>query len=69
MASIQEMKEGGTSLVVQWLRLCASNAGSEDKIPGRGTKILHAPWRGQKKKKKSLIKILNHYVVLLKLIL
>ena len=30
-----------TSLVVQWLRLCTSNAGDEGSIPGQGTKILH----------------------------
>ena len=41
-----------TSLVVQWLRLCASNAGYAGLIPGQGTKIPHAVW--QKKKKKLL---------------
>ena len=30
----------GTSLAVQWLRLCAFTAGSEGSIPGQGTKIL-----------------------------
>ena len=40
----------GTSLVVQWLRLCASIAAGEGSIPGRGTKILRAEWRGQKNK-------------------
>ena len=40
----------GTSLVVQWLRLCASNAGGADSIPGRGTKIPHAMQCGKKKK-------------------
>ena len=29
---------GGTSLVVQWLRLCAPNAGGPGLIPGQGTK-------------------------------
>ena len=28
----------GTSLVVQWLRLCPPNAGSPGSIPGRGTR-------------------------------
>ena len=42
----------GTSLVVQWLRLHASNAGGMGLTPGRGTKITHAVWHGQKKKKK-----------------
>ena len=32
----------GTSLAVQWLRLCASNAGGAGSIPGQGTKIPHA---------------------------
>ena len=36
------------SLVVQWLRLCASNAGSAGSIPGWGTKIQHAVHCGQK---------------------
>ena len=42
-----------TSLVVQWLRFCASNAGGAGSSPGRGTKIPHAVQHGQKKKKKS----------------
>ena len=33
----------GTSLVVQWLRLCTASAGGVGLIPGRGTKIPHAP--------------------------
>ena len=41
----------GTSLAVQWLRLCASTAGGTGSIPGRGTKIPHATWHGQKIKK------------------
>ena len=39
----------GTSLVVQWLRLHASNASSPSLIPDWGAKILHDAWRGQKK--------------------
>ena len=31
------------SVVVQWLRLCADNAGGAHLIPGQGTKIPHAP--------------------------
>ena len=34
----------GTSLVVQWLRLCASTAGGTGLIPGQETKTLHAVW-------------------------
>ena len=48
----------GTSLVVRCLRLRASNAGGEGSIPGRGTKIPHALWRSQKKKKKDHWKVL-----------
>ena len=32
----------GTSLAVQWLRLCASGAGGAGLIPGWGLKIPHA---------------------------
>ena len=32
----------GTSLTIQWLRLCASNTGSTGLIPSLGTKIPHA---------------------------
>ena len=32
----------GTSLMVQWLRLHASNPGGTDLIPGQETKIPHA---------------------------
>ena len=58
---LKERKEGrkkdrsyltlSTSLVVQWLRLCASAARAVGSIPGRGTKIPHAAWHGQKNKK------------------
>ena len=41
-----------TSLVVQWLRLQASTAWGMGLIPGQGSKILHAIWCGQKRKKK-----------------
>ena len=33
-----------TSLAVQWLRFCTSNAGDMGSIPGPGTKISHAVW-------------------------
>ena len=42
----------GTSLEVQWLGLGALTAEGPGSIPGRGTKILHAPQCGQKKKKR-----------------
>ena len=35
--------EGGTSLVVQWLRLCSPNAGGLGSVPGPGTRShMHA---------------------------
>ena len=40
----------GTSLAVQRLRLCASTAGGTGSIPGRGTKIPHAPQCSQRTK-------------------
>ena len=40
-----------TSLVVQQLGLCASDARDSDLIPGWVTKIPHAVRRGQKEKK------------------
>ena len=44
----------GTSLVVQWLSLCASTAGGVSLIPLWGTKIPHAKGATKKKKGKSL---------------
>ena len=38
-----------TSLVIQWLRLCASTAGGPGLIPSWGPKILHAKQCSQKK--------------------
>ena len=43
----------GTSLVVQWLRLCTPNAGDTGSSPDWGTKIPHPTWYGLKKRKKS----------------
>ena len=40
----------GTSLVVQWLRLCTFRAGDEGSIPGQGTRVLHAGPHGQNEK-------------------
>ena len=47
-----KMERFGTSLVVQWLRLHAPNAGGMGSIPGLGTKILRAPRHSKEKKKK-----------------
>ena len=44
--------------MVQWLRLCASNARGAVSIPGQGTKVPHA-LRSKKKKKKDQKKCLN----------
>ena len=35
---ISKMHPFGTSLVVQWLRLCAPNAGGPGSIPNQGTR-------------------------------
>ena len=50
----------GDSLVVQWLELWASTAGGTGSILGWGSKILHALWHGQKKKKKNMISDAGH---------
>ena len=39
-------------VAAQWLRLRTCTAGGMGSIPGRGTKIPHAAWCGQKKKKR-----------------
>ena len=50
---LSEMSDrDGTSLVVQWLRLCSSTSGGLSSIPSHGTKISHATWHDQKNKKK-----------------
>ena len=40
----------GNSLVVHWLGLHTSTVEGTGSIPALGTEILHAAWRGQKKK-------------------
>ena len=47
----------GTSLAVQWLRLCTPTGGGVSLIPGWGTKISHAM-----AKKKSLFKSSAHFL-------
>ena len=44
--------DGGTSLVIQWLRFCVSNAGGVGLIPGWGTRIPDAMQHDQKFKNK-----------------
>ena len=44
-----------TSLVIQWLSVCAPNGGGLDLIPGQETKSLHAAtktWHRRKKKER-----------------
>ena len=49
--------------MVQWWGLHASTAGGTGSIPGLGTKIPEAAWRGQKKeKKKSFFKKIFFYL-------
>ena len=43
--------------MVQWLRLRDYPAGGTGSIPGWGTKIPHAPRRGQKKKEREIIEV------------
>ena len=51
------------SLVVQWLKLQASNAEGTGSIPGRGTKIPHATWHGQKIKIIIIIKNTSEHLL------
>ena len=41
----------GTLVMVQWLRLCTSNAGGTGSIPGQGTRIPHGSAKKQKQNK------------------
>ena len=52
----QKMVIAGTSLVIQWLRLCASSAGNTGLPSGQGAKILCAVKHDSKKKKKTVKK-------------
>ena len=51
MCISKKIKSLGTSPAVQWLRLYTSIAGGMGSIPGWKTKIPHAVWSSQKKKK------------------
>ena len=50
---LSRKQKDGASLAVQWLRVCACNAGGAGSIPGRGTRITQGTWWGQKKNKKT----------------
>ena len=65
--AIKKKKNPGTSLVVQWLRLCTSTAGGTDLIPGQGTVIPSAVHYGQKQKKASFLFHFQHPPKLLSL--
>ena len=54
--TILRKRKKGTSLAVQWLRICASTAGGTGSVPGWGTKIPHAARCGQKKERNIKIK-------------
>lgn len=56
---LQKIKTSETSLIIQWLQLCASNEGDMGCIPGWGSKIPHAPWCDQTKKEIKKKKIKN----------
>ena len=47
------LDQGGTSLAVQWLRLCTSNGVGRGSILGSGTRIPHAMMHGLKKTHKT----------------
>ena len=56
------MKEGdGTSLGVQWLRLCTPNTGDMGSVPGWGIKIPYVV--GHKKKEKKHYKMFLYWVI------
>ena len=46
--------------MVQWLRLCPSNAGDTGSIPGQRSQVSHATRCGHKIKKKNLIVFVNY---------
>ena len=49
--------------VVQWLELCASNAGGTDSVPGWGTKILHGAQCGQKQRRMVEVTVYSYCIV------
>ena len=53
----KKKRRPGTSLVIQWLRLCASNTAGMGLIPGQGTKI---PCTLQPKEEEDQSRILGH---------
>ena len=49
LLNFKDLIHHGTSLVVQWLRVCTCNAWGIGLIPGQGTKISHATWHYKNK--------------------
>ena len=68
-AAIKNHYWDGTSLAVQWLRLCTFNARSVSSISGWGTKIEHTALGSQKVKKKKLPWLLPIFLNFLKQII
>ena len=50
----------GTCLDIQWLIFCTSKAESRSLILGRRTKIPHATWPKEKRKKKTQVILCKH---------
>ena len=59
MKSKHKNYQAGTSQVVQWLRLCAANAGDVGSIPSGATKIPHAMRHSLKIKKNITKQVVN----------
>ena len=54
----------GTSLVVQWLRLCAANGEGTGSIPGQGTRSHMLQLRPSAAKKKKKFKMCSFRIML-----
>ena len=52
-----------TSLVIQWLGLCASRAGGVGSVPGQITRIPYAAWHSQEKRKEKEKKTINDHQI------
>ena len=55
------MDGGRISLAIRWLGHQAPNTGDTVSIPGQGTKIPHAAWHSQRKKKRKWEEDMNRY--------
>ena len=52
-----------TSLVIQWLGLCASRAGGVGSVPGQITRIPYAAWHSQEKRKEKEKKTISDHQI------